>query len=229
MKNIRFYTIAVLFDRQLTSKVNRCLHMDIRYSTFDIGSHVISCLREYQSLTTNKIYSFNPPGIFGHTLLWVGFSNIEMTISAAKHFPSGNGLSSKVSHFGEASDSKTNISYIIQNILLNIILKCLFVSFRVSFRLLDVRITISTAKLLFITKLYQMNVILSIAYLIVKSEYFNIMRVWLCEEFPITQIWRIQLITGLVEFFLAEHRNNPIAKYFSLALYSSPIIRQFSH
>ena len=39
MKNIRFYTIAVLFDRQLTPKVNR-LHMDIRYST-DIGSHVI--------------------------------------------------------------------------------------------------------------------------------------------------------------------------------------------
>ena len=39
MKNIRFYTIAVLFDRQLTPKVNRCLHMDIRYSTFDIGSH----------------------------------------------------------------------------------------------------------------------------------------------------------------------------------------------
>ena len=41
MKNIRFYTIAMLFDRQLTPKVNRCLHIDIRYSTFDIGSHVI--------------------------------------------------------------------------------------------------------------------------------------------------------------------------------------------
>ena len=38
MKNIWFYTIAVLFDRQLTPKVNRCLHMDIQYSTFDIGS-----------------------------------------------------------------------------------------------------------------------------------------------------------------------------------------------
>ena len=47
MKNIRFYTIAVLFDRQLTPKVNLCLHMDIRYSTFDIGSHVISFLREW--------------------------------------------------------------------------------------------------------------------------------------------------------------------------------------
>ena len=29
MKNIRFYTIAVLFDKQFTPKVNRCLHMDI--------------------------------------------------------------------------------------------------------------------------------------------------------------------------------------------------------
>ena len=47
MKNIRFYTIAVLFDRQITPKFNRCLYMDIRYSTFDIGSHVISCLREF--------------------------------------------------------------------------------------------------------------------------------------------------------------------------------------
>ena len=46
MKNIRFYTITVLFDKLPTPKVNRCLHMDIRYSTFDIGSHVISCLRE---------------------------------------------------------------------------------------------------------------------------------------------------------------------------------------
>ena len=44
MKNIRFYTIAVLFDKQLTPKVKGCLHMDIRH--FDIGSHVISCLRE---------------------------------------------------------------------------------------------------------------------------------------------------------------------------------------
>ena len=47
MKNIRFYTIAVLFAKLPTPKVNRCLHMDIRYSTFDIGSHVISCLREW--------------------------------------------------------------------------------------------------------------------------------------------------------------------------------------
>ena len=47
MKNIRFYTIAVLVDKLPTPKVNRCLHMDIRYSTFDIGSHVISCLQEY--------------------------------------------------------------------------------------------------------------------------------------------------------------------------------------
>ena len=47
MKNIRFYTIAVLFDKLPTPKVNRCLHMDIWYSTFDIGSHVMSCLREY--------------------------------------------------------------------------------------------------------------------------------------------------------------------------------------
>ena len=43
MKNIRFYTIAGLFE---TPKVNRCLLMDIQYSTFDIGSHVIGCLRE---------------------------------------------------------------------------------------------------------------------------------------------------------------------------------------
>ena len=60
MKNIRFYTIAVLFDRQLTPKVNRCFHMDIRYSTFDIGSHVISCLREYIKLMmmiTSDCYS----------------------------------------------------------------------------------------------------------------------------------------------------------------------------
>ena len=32
IKNIRFYSIATLFDRQLTPKVNRCLHMDIRHS-----------------------------------------------------------------------------------------------------------------------------------------------------------------------------------------------------
>ena len=43
MKNIRFYTIAVLFGKLPTPKVNPCLHMDFRYSTFDIGSHVISC------------------------------------------------------------------------------------------------------------------------------------------------------------------------------------------
>ena len=55
MKNIRFYTIAVLFDKQLTPKVNRCLHMDIRYSTFDIGSHVISCLRECRLLSIDII------------------------------------------------------------------------------------------------------------------------------------------------------------------------------
>ena len=47
MKNIRFYTKAMLFDRQVTPKVNRCLYTDIRYSTFDVVSHVISCLREY--------------------------------------------------------------------------------------------------------------------------------------------------------------------------------------
>ena len=41
-EKIRFYTIAVLFGRLPTPKVNRCL-----YSTFDIRSHVISCLREY--------------------------------------------------------------------------------------------------------------------------------------------------------------------------------------
>ena len=48
MKNIRFYTIAVLFDKLPTPNVNR-LYMDIRYSTFDIGRHVISCLREWSS------------------------------------------------------------------------------------------------------------------------------------------------------------------------------------
>ena len=31
MKNIRFYTIAVLFGKLPTPKVNRCLHMDIRH------------------------------------------------------------------------------------------------------------------------------------------------------------------------------------------------------
>ena len=46
MKNIRFYTIAVLFGKLPTPKVNCCLHKDIQYSTFDIGSQVISCLRE---------------------------------------------------------------------------------------------------------------------------------------------------------------------------------------
>ena len=39
MKNIRFYTIAVLFGKLPISKVDRCLHKDIQYSTFDIGSH----------------------------------------------------------------------------------------------------------------------------------------------------------------------------------------------
>ena len=29
MKNIRFYTIAVLFANMPTPKVNRCLHVDI--------------------------------------------------------------------------------------------------------------------------------------------------------------------------------------------------------
>ena len=48
MKNIQFYTIAMLFNKLPTPKVYRCLQMDIRYSTFDIGSHVISCLREYR-------------------------------------------------------------------------------------------------------------------------------------------------------------------------------------
>ena len=47
MKNIRlFYTIDVLFGKLPTPKVNRCLHMDIRYSTFGIRSHVTICLRE---------------------------------------------------------------------------------------------------------------------------------------------------------------------------------------
>ena len=45
VKNIRFYTIAVLFGKLSTPKVG--LHMDIRYSTFDIRSHVISCLRAF--------------------------------------------------------------------------------------------------------------------------------------------------------------------------------------
>ena len=54
MKNIRFYTIAVLFDRQITPKVNRCLHTDIRYSTFDIVSHVISCLQESVHASTGQ-------------------------------------------------------------------------------------------------------------------------------------------------------------------------------
>ena len=38
MKNILFYTIAVLFSHFPTPKRNRCVH-------FDIGSHVIICLR----------------------------------------------------------------------------------------------------------------------------------------------------------------------------------------
>ena len=52
MKSIRFYTIAVLFAKlqikgKANPKGNRCLHVDMRFSTFDIGSHVISCLREF--------------------------------------------------------------------------------------------------------------------------------------------------------------------------------------
>ena len=50
MKNIRFYTIAVLFDKQPTPKGSCCLYVDIWYLTFDIGSHVISCLRESWSI-----------------------------------------------------------------------------------------------------------------------------------------------------------------------------------
>ena len=49
MKNIRFHTIAVLFAKLPTPKDNRCLHVDMRFSTFDIGSHVISCFRELSS------------------------------------------------------------------------------------------------------------------------------------------------------------------------------------
>ena len=48
MKNIRFYTIAVLFAHLTTPKGNH-LHEDIWYSSFDIGSHVISCLREWEA------------------------------------------------------------------------------------------------------------------------------------------------------------------------------------
>ena len=47
MKNIRFHTIAVLFANLPTSKGNRCLHVDMRFSTFDIGSHVISYVCTY--------------------------------------------------------------------------------------------------------------------------------------------------------------------------------------
>ena len=47
MKNIRFHAIAVLFAKLPTPKDNRCLHVDMRFSTFDIGSHVISCFREF--------------------------------------------------------------------------------------------------------------------------------------------------------------------------------------
>ena len=85
MKNIRFYTIAVLFGRLLTPKVNRCLYMDIRYSTFDIGSHVISCLRE--SLTPwstifdfcilrseDSTIQFNPSGLTTYDFLFCIFS-----------------------------------------------------------------------------------------------------------------------------------------------------------
>ena len=46
-ENIRFHTIAVLFAKLPTPKDNRCLHVDMRFSTFDIGSHVISCFREF--------------------------------------------------------------------------------------------------------------------------------------------------------------------------------------
>ena len=60
MKNIRFYTIAVLFGKQPTPKVNRCIHMDIRYSTFGIGSHVISCLREIDSVATVIQFTSSP-------------------------------------------------------------------------------------------------------------------------------------------------------------------------
>ena len=48
---ILYYTIAVLFGKLPSPKVNHCSHMDIRYSTFDIGSHVISCFRELQHVT----------------------------------------------------------------------------------------------------------------------------------------------------------------------------------
>ena len=36
MKNIKFYTIAVLFGKLPTPKVNCCLYMNIQYLTFDI-------------------------------------------------------------------------------------------------------------------------------------------------------------------------------------------------
>ena len=35
-EKILFYTITVLFGKLPTPKVNRCLHIDIRYSTFDM-------------------------------------------------------------------------------------------------------------------------------------------------------------------------------------------------
>ena len=60
MKNNQFYTIAVLFGKLPTPNVNRCLHMDIRYSTFDIGSHVISCLRESIPTILSYIHSLQP-------------------------------------------------------------------------------------------------------------------------------------------------------------------------
>ena len=56
MKNIRFYTIAVLFGKLPTPKVNRS-HMDIRYSTLDIGSHVISCL---SSVNVTRTFTEKP-------------------------------------------------------------------------------------------------------------------------------------------------------------------------
>ena len=48
MKNIRFYTIAVLFCKLPTPKVNRCLHMDIRHLISE--SHAISCLPEFMNV-----------------------------------------------------------------------------------------------------------------------------------------------------------------------------------
>ena len=47
MKNIQFYTIDVLFAKLPTPKGNHCLHVDIWYSTLDIGS----CLWELDDST----------------------------------------------------------------------------------------------------------------------------------------------------------------------------------